>query len=93
MNIIIRILLGGLVGWLVGKASETEGSVHITRERHRLDVACGIVGAFLGEFLFFWIVMGQGDWFSRYTTTILGAITVVGAARFIAERIHMTTMS
>ena len=88
MNIIIKIFLGGLVGWLAGKAAETEGSAHIVRERHRLDVACGIVGALLGEYLFFWIVMGQGDWFSRYTMTVLGSITVVGAARFLAARIR-----
>ena len=88
MNIIVRILVGGLAGWLTGKAAETEGRAHIVRERHRLDVACGIGGAFIGEYLFFWIVMGQGDWFSRYMTTILGSITLVGAARLIAERIR-----
>jgi uncharacterized membrane protein YeaQ/YmgE (transglycosylase-associated protein family) len=92
MNIIIRILLGGLVGWLVGKAAETEGAAHITRERHRLDVASGIVGAFLGEYLFFWIVMGQGDWFSRYATAVLGSIAVVGVARVIAERIRRAAL-
>ena len=88
MNFVIRILLGGLVGWLVGKAAETEGSAHIIRERHRLDVACGIAGALAGEYLFFWIVMGQGDWFSRYTMTVLGSITFVGAARFLSARIR-----
>ena len=86
MDIIIRILLGGVVGWLVGKAAETEGSAHIVRERHRLDVACGIVGALVGQYLFFWIVMGQGDSFSRYTMTVLGSITLVGAARLIVAR-------
>lgn len=88
MDIIIRMLLGGMVGWLVGKAAEAEGSTHIVRERHRLDVACGIVGALVGQYLFFWIVMGQGNSFSRYTMAVLGSMTVVGAARGLAARIR-----
>ncbi len=88
MDTIIRILLGGLVGWLVGKAADAEGFGRIVRERHRLDVICGIAGALIGEYLFFWIVMGQRDWFSRYTMTVLGSITVVGAARLLGQRIR-----
>ena len=86
MNIIIRILIGGLTGWLTGKASEVEGHVNVVREGHVLDVIYGIVGAMLGEYLFFWIVIGAGNTFGSYATTVLGSITFVGAARLINAR-------
>ena len=86
MNIIIRILLGALTGWLTGKAADGEDTAHITKRRHVLDVACGIVGAFIGEYLFFWIVFKESDSFTHYMTAVLGSITVVGAARLVADR-------
>jgi uncharacterized membrane protein YeaQ/YmgE (transglycosylase-associated protein family) len=86
MNIIVRILVGGLTGWLTGKAVEIEGRVNVVREGHVLDVICGVVGAMVGEYLFFWIVIGKGNAFSDYATMVLGSITVVGAARLLAAR-------
>jgi uncharacterized membrane protein YeaQ/YmgE (transglycosylase-associated protein family) len=86
MNVIVRILVGGLTGWLTGKAVEVEGHVKVVREGHVLDVIYGIVGAMVGEYLFFWIVIGKGNAFSDYATTVLGSITLVGAARLLAAR-------
>jgi hypothetical protein len=40
----------------------------------------------VGEYLFFWIVIGKGNAFSDYATTVLGSITLVGAARLIAAK-------
>jgi len=56
MNVIVRILVGGLTGWLTGKAVEIEGHGNVVREGHVLDAIYGIVGAMVGEYLFFWIV-------------------------------------
>ena len=87
MNIIVRILVGGLTGWLTGKAVEVEGRVSVVKEGHLLDMIYGIVGAMLGEYLLFWIVIGKGDAFSDYATMVLGSIILVGAARlFVARR-------
>lgn len=86
MNLIVRILVGGLTGWLTGKAVEVEGQVRVVREGHVLDMIYGIVGAMVGEYLFFWIVVGKGDTFSSYATTVLGAIALVGATRLLAAR-------
>jgi uncharacterized membrane protein YeaQ/YmgE (transglycosylase-associated protein family) len=47
----------------------------------------GIVGAMVGEYLFFWMVVGKGDdLLTSFATTVLGSITVVGVARLIAAR-------
>ena len=59
MNVIIRIIVGGLTGWLTGKAVEVEGRTIVVKESHVTDAVYGIIGAMLGEYLFFWIVIGQ----------------------------------
>ena len=88
MNLILRIVVGGLTGWLTGKAVEVEGRITVVREGHVIDAFYGIIGAMIGEYLFFWIVIGQGNALSNYATAILGSITLVGAARLLAARWH-----
>jgi uncharacterized membrane protein YeaQ/YmgE (transglycosylase-associated protein family) len=88
MNVIVRIIVGGLTGWLTGKAVEVEGRINVVREGHAIDTIYGIIGALIGEYLFFWIVIGQGNALSSYATAVLGAITLVGAARLLAARWH-----
>ena len=88
MNVIIRIIVGALTGWLTGKAVEVEGRINVVREGHAIDTIYGIIGAMIGEYLFFWIVIGQGNALSSYATAVLGSITLVGAARLLAARWH-----
>jgi uncharacterized membrane protein YeaQ/YmgE (transglycosylase-associated protein family) len=88
MNVIVQIIVGGLTGWLTGKAVEVEGRTTVVREGHVIDVIYGIIGALIGEYLFFWIVIGQGNALSSYATAVLGSITLVGAARLLAGRWH-----
>ena len=88
MNVIVRIIVGALTGWLTGKAVEVEGRVAVVKESHVIDVIYGIIGALIGDYLFFWMVIGQGNAFSSYATAVLGAITLVGAARLLAARWH-----
>lgn len=83
MNLIVRIVIGALAGWLTGKAVEVEGRVRVVREGHVLDAIYGIAGAMVGEYLFFWIVIGKGNAFSDFATAVLGSITIVGVARLI----------
>ena len=88
MNVIVQIIVGALTGWLAGKAVEVEGRITVVREGHVTDVIYGIIGALIGEYLFFWIVIGQGNALSSYATAVLGSITLVGAARLLAARWH-----
>jgi uncharacterized membrane protein YeaQ/YmgE (transglycosylase-associated protein family) len=86
MNVIARIIVGGITGWLTGKLVEIEGRDRVVGEGHGLDMIYGIVGAMVGEYLFFWIVIGKGNAFSDFATTVLGSIALVGVARSLAAR-------
>jgi uncharacterized membrane protein YeaQ/YmgE (transglycosylase-associated protein family) len=86
MNVIFRIVVGGITGWLTGKLVEIEGRDRVVGEGHVLDMIYGIVGGMVGEYLFFWIVIGKGNAFSDFATAVLGSITVVGAARSLVAR-------
>jgi uncharacterized membrane protein YeaQ/YmgE (transglycosylase-associated protein family) len=86
MNLLIKILLGGVAGWLTGKAVESEGRVNLVREGHVLDTILGIAGALIGDYLFFWIVITKGSVVSDIATAILGSITVVGVSRLLTRR-------
>ena len=84
MNVIVRIVIGALAGWMMGKVVEVAGRVKVVSEGHMLDAIYGIVGAMIGDYLFFWIVIGKGNAFSDFATAVLGSVTIVGAARMIA---------
>jgi uncharacterized membrane protein YeaQ/YmgE (transglycosylase-associated protein family) len=86
MNVLARILVGGITGWLTGKLVEIEGREKVVSEGHVLDIIYGIVGGMVGEYLFFWIIIGKGNAFSDFATTVLGSITAVGAARSLVAR-------
>jgi uncharacterized membrane protein YeaQ/YmgE (transglycosylase-associated protein family) len=86
MNVIFRIVVGGITGWLTGKLVEIEGREKVVSEGHVLDMIYGIVGGMVGEYLFFWIVIGKGNAFSDFATTVLGSITAVGVARSLVRR-------
>jgi len=88
MNVIVLIVVGGLTGWLTGKAVEVEGRTVVVKESHVTDAVYGIIGALVGDYLFFWMVIGKGNAFSSYATAVLGSITLVGVARLLAARWH-----
>ena len=89
MSIVARILLGALAGWLTGKAADGErlGKARSPARLQLLDIIYGITGALLGDYLFFWIVIGR-DSFGHYATSVLGAIALVGAARLLGARLR-----
>jgi uncharacterized membrane protein YeaQ/YmgE (transglycosylase-associated protein family) len=86
MNLIVKILVGGIIGYLTGKTVDAEGSVIIRRKPNVADIFLGAIGACFGEYLFFWVVIGKGSFFTDFATTILGSITFVGAARLLSRR-------
>lgn len=88
MNGIFGILVGGITGWLTGKIVREEGYGKVLRGGYvkGLDIFFGIVGASIGGYLFFWAVIGDGGSFSRYSTAVLGSVTLVGLVRLISER-------
>jgi uncharacterized membrane protein YeaQ/YmgE (transglycosylase-associated protein family) len=89
MNLLARILLGAIAGWLTGIAADGErnGRGASPGNNHLRDVIFGVIGALLGHSLFFWVIIGSNS-FGSYATAVLGAITVVGAARLIGARLQ-----
>ena len=89
MDLLVRILLGAVAGWLTGKAADGERDSRrfSSGDKQVRDVICGVIGALIGQRLFFWIIIGSSS-FGNYATAVLGAITVVGAARLIGARLQ-----
>ena len=83
MDIFIRLSLGAIAGWLTGKAVEGEGRSTIVSEEHGRDAIYGMIGGLLGEYLFFWIIIGEANTLTTTGTAVLGAIVAVGIARFL----------
>src|ERR1043165_1384256 len=87
MGGILWIVVGGITGWLTGKIIEKKGygDTLLPGYAKLLDIFFGIIGASIGGYLFFWIVIGQGSSFSYYATAVLGAITLVGIMREVCS--------
>jgi uncharacterized membrane protein YeaQ/YmgE (transglycosylase-associated protein family) len=88
MSGILWIIAGGVAGWLTGKllGKKGYGAGMFPGYAKMLDIFFGIIGASIGGYLFFWIVVGQGGSFSYYATAVLGAILLVGLLRQISPR-------
>jgi len=88
MSGIVWILAGGIAGWLTGKliGKKGYGEILFAGTTKSLDILFGIIGASIGGYLFFWIVIGEGGSFSRYATAVLGSITLVGFLRQVSAR-------
>ena len=89
MNLLVRILLGAIAGWLTGKAADGEqtGRGFSPGNKQLRDVICGVIGALVGHSLFFWVIIESSS-FGNYATVVLGAIAVVAAARLIGARLQ-----
>jgi uncharacterized membrane protein YeaQ/YmgE (transglycosylase-associated protein family) len=88
MSGIVWILAGGIAGWLTGKliGKKGYGEILFAGTTKSLDILFGIIGASIGGYLFFWIVVGEGGSFSRYATAVLGSIALVGFLRQVSAR-------
>jgi uncharacterized membrane protein YeaQ/YmgE (transglycosylase-associated protein family) len=88
MNGMLWILAGGIAGWLTGKliGKKGYGEFLFSGYARSLDILFGVVGASIGGYLFFWIVIGEGSSFSGYATAVLGSITLVGFLRQVTAR-------
>lgn len=88
MNGMLWILAGGITGWLTGKliGKKGYGETLFAGYAKSLDILFGIIGASIGGYLFFWMVIGDAGSFSRYATAVLGSITLVGFLRQVTAR-------
>jgi uncharacterized membrane protein YeaQ/YmgE (transglycosylase-associated protein family) len=83
MNIIIWLVIGGLVGWVASMLMGTDGRQGIV-----LNVVVGIVGAFLGGFLFSSLfgtsTINQGNFtISGLLVSLLGAVVLLAVLKLV----------
>jgi uncharacterized membrane protein YeaQ/YmgE (transglycosylase-associated protein family) len=81
MNIIVWLLVGGLIGWVASMLMGTDG-----RQGLLLNVVVGIVGAFLGGWLFSGYfgtsTINEGNLsISGLMVSLLGAILLIAALK------------
>ena len=86
MNAIVWILLGAMTGWLTGKLIGETGYANqlLGGYTSSLDIFFGVVGAFIGGYVFFWTIIEEGSSFSGYAAAALGSIALVGFVRQIS---------
>lgn len=67
--LIVSILCGCLIGWLAGKIFKGSGNGFI------LNCIVGIVGSWLGNFLFGWLLPSGSIW--AFVGNVLGAVVLL----------------
>lgn len=79
MGIISMLIVGGIIGWLASLIMKTDGQMGIL-----LNIVIGIVGAFLGSWLF-GTVLGFGGAFTAGSISwggffwgVIGAVILIG---------------
>lgn len=73
------LLIGLIAGWIAGKVSRGQGYGCLT------DIILGLVGAFLGGWIFLRLgILGGGFLYSLAAATV-GALLLVGIARLFAR--------
>jgi len=84
MGIIIMLIVGGITGWLASLLMKTDGQMGIL-----LNIIIGIVGAFLGSWLF-GTVLGFGGAFTAGSLSfigflwgVLGAVILIGILKLL----------
>ena len=82
MNILLWLLLGALAGWVASLIMKTEQGL-------LLDIVVGIVGAFLGGFLFNILGATGVTGFNIYSilVAIVGAVALLFIVKLVLGRI------
>jgi uncharacterized membrane protein YeaQ/YmgE (transglycosylase-associated protein family) len=82
MNILLWILLGGIAGWLATKLTKTDDSSGVMG-----NIVIGIVGAFIGGFLFNMLGGSDINGFNIYSLFVatIGAVILISIIKMIRK--------
>lgn len=87
MDGLFWVLVVGVAGWMTGKMiGETGYGEALGGYTDGLDIILGVLGGFVGGYLFFWVLSGEVSSFVRYTIAIICSITLVGVVRLVFAR-------
>lgn len=83
MGILLWIIIGGVAGWLASLVMKTDASQGIM-----MNVIVGIVGAFLGGFLFSMLGAAPVTGFNLYSLLVatVGAVLFIWIYKMVATR-------
>jgi len=83
MSAVFRVLCTAGIGWLTGKiiGGRGYGDSFGSHINSGLDVVLGIVGAYVGGFVYSWAIRGGGSTLNKFTTAILASVAFVGITR------------
>lgn len=83
MNIILWIVLGALAGWIASMIMKTDASQGLIG-----DIIMGIIGAFVGGFVFNLFGAAGATGFNLYSliVSIIGAMIVIYIGRMFMSR-------
>ncbi len=81
MGLLAWIIVGGIAGWLAGIAMKSGGGV-------LTDIVVGIVGAFIGGFLFNAVGLTGTTGFSLWSVVVafVGAVVLLAVIRLLNHR-------
>ena len=77
MNFIIWLIIGGVIGWLASMVMRTDGQQGIF-----LNVVVGIVGSYIGGFLF-GPYLGSTGGIAPYLSAFLGALILLAIVNLV----------
>jgi uncharacterized membrane protein YeaQ/YmgE (transglycosylase-associated protein family) len=80
MSLLWTILLGGIAGWLAGRAMRGEGYGVI------VDIILGLAGGWLGGHVLGWLHIRSGGSIGYIVTAFIGAVILVWIVRLIKGR-------
>jgi uncharacterized membrane protein YeaQ/YmgE (transglycosylase-associated protein family) len=79
MNIIIWLIVGGVVGWLASLIMRTDAQQGIL-----LNIVVGIVGAFLGGFIFAGGTINNAPLnITSFLVSLVGAVILLGIVNLV----------
>lgn len=77
MNFILWIIIGALAGWIAGQVMKGGGFGLLG------NIVVGIVGSFIGGWLFGMLGIGAGNLISSLVAAVVGAIILLYVVRLV----------
>jgi uncharacterized membrane protein YeaQ/YmgE (transglycosylase-associated protein family) len=76
MGLIVTLIIGGIVGWLASVVMKTNAQMGIIA-----NVVVGIVGAFLGSWIFGVLGIATAGTAGQWVMSVIGAIVLIALLR------------
>ena len=80
-TIIAWVVVGGIAGWIASKIMGTDAQMGLLA-----NIVVGIIGGFLGGWLFTLIGIGSGGWIFSFITCLIGACILLWILKLVMGR-------